>query len=530
MLAEAIYVGIIATTWAYHRWFADKPEKPKPVRELTVPRTDDGAPIPLIYGRCRVNAPVLAWAGTPALRYETASPPDVNYSTLTVDTLMYSGGMLFVLGIPFLNGVNRIYAMGVGEVGMNNVGAGHFPAGPPDFVELADLTGEGGNEHTLRVARMSTAVFHGAYPDPALVDATGLWVQGFVEFLDGNDAQLLVDGAGSPVTKAGQIMVDDGIDPDQIPGFRNRMLACLTGGSGLGTDHPDNFNLGTSPSYPNLYFEVSSYPAGAGLAGTRTVGQEANPADVIFDLLTGPQKLGIPLASVDSTSFAAAAVTLLTEGYGYSRSIEDVRLAEEHILEILKHIDAVMYVDPVTLKWTIKLVRGDYTPSSTPHFTPANCVLEDWRLSGHTGLPNQIRVLFNDRQERYREGAGKASNDANAVGQNGEVIEVVLQIPGICTQAQADTVAERELSALSQPSATCRIRTSRTFAYLVPGDVFRLSQPELGVSEMLFRIAQIDRGTPGSDDIVIDAIRDQYQGLRGGLDEYEIPGLPAHRG
>ena len=67
MFLEAAYIGFLLGDFIYHRWFADKPPETPPVRELTVPRTDEGACYPLVYGRCFVDAAVMVWAGTPSL-------------------------------------------------------------------------------------------------------------------------------------------------------------------------------------------------------------------------------------------------------------------------------------------------------------------------------------------------------------------------------------------------------------------------------------------------------------------------------
>ena len=63
MLAElAIGVSLMLAQWAYHRWWEDKPKQKKQPIDLEIPRTDEGAVVPMIFGRAIVRSPVLAYA------------------------------------------------------------------------------------------------------------------------------------------------------------------------------------------------------------------------------------------------------------------------------------------------------------------------------------------------------------------------------------------------------------------------------------------------------------------------------------
>src|SRR5688572_18686996 len=87
MWGAIAYGSFLAGSYVYHRWFAPKPPKPKPANEISIPRVDEGSSFPLIYGRCRVRSPILAWAGTPSA---TGSGP-----------WQYFMDFFMVLGIPF---------------------------------------------------------------------------------------------------------------------------------------------------------------------------------------------------------------------------------------------------------------------------------------------------------------------------------------------------------------------------------------------------------------------------------------------
>lgn len=515
MFLEIASGAFLLGNYIYHRWTAEEPKKPVPQREVMIPRTDEGASYPLVYGRCRVDAPVLVWAGTPSIdNYDDISH---DFVSVAPGEIRYRAGMLFAIGVPFISGTNKVYRMYAGEVVLNNVGASHFPPGPPDYVEMSELDGEGFDEHELRTCRMSTGNFENPYPDPGIVDPTGLHMIGFVEFLNGNPQQQLVNSLGTPITKAGQIMVDGGVPHAKIPGFRNRMLVCLTGGDGLGINPPDDFVLGSSPNYPLFSFDVSSYPGGTGLGGTQSIGAEANPMDVLYDVLTSPHKLGFPFARVDLASFTEAAVKLREEGHGYSRAIESPTEGRALIDEICQQVDAVIFEDPTDLLIKVKLVRATYNPADVLRIAPENCLkIENLSLGGWANVVNKVRIIFKNRQEHYREDSVTAHNMANAVGQDGIVREVVLSMPGVCTRALAMVIAQRELAARSRPIMKCRATVDRSLRNVNPGDVLSVTYPDYHLDSVIFRVANVERGTLEDGAVKLDLIQD-FNYVRRGL-------------
>ncbi len=298
----------------------------------------------------------------------------------------------------------------------------------------------------------------------------------------------------------------------------------------FGSDYSIHWVHGTTAQLPSYSFECSSYPA-VGLYGSQ-VGDEANPADVIYDLLTGTfGKLGLSTDLVDSVSFEAAARTLLDEAHGYSRAFDELRSASEYIADILKQIDAVLYEDPIDSKIKLKLIRADYVPADCLEINPENCQkIETPAAGGWTGRANKIRVTFPKRGSQYTDGSATAQNQANAVGQDGIVEEVVLDFRGVCTQALADTIAGRELAALSRPMFKCSAIVDRSFLRINPGDVVALTWPDWHISGMLMRVAGVTRGSLQSGAIKLDLIQDFFYTARrvfvGGGDHGALGGFP----
>ncbi len=477
MILELIEAGALVGLYIYHRLTDPGPSKPRG-EGLKLPRIDDGAPYPLIYGRCRVRSPILVWVGSSG-----------NNADVTYGNVVYFTRAMYVAGIGFQDGTNTLIGMFAAD--------DEIPV-PFGFDALSTLTGDGGHESGGTKGWVNTGI---------ILDNgdVGSNVHGYIEFLNGKATQQLVDPTTpwSATTSAGTEMIASGVDPSLIPGYRG-YISILLGAAGAA------WQIGNSPQIQAYSFEVASYASA--FLDRASVDLEANPADVIRDLLVGTfGKLGLDVLMIDYDSFFAAATTLREEGHGYSRAIEESTSAGDIIIEILKQIDAVLFEDPTTGTIKLKLIRADYVPADCLEVNPENCKsLETPAAGGWTGRVNKVRVVFTDRSKQYADGSATAQNQANAVGQNGLVEELVLQFPGVCTQALADDIAGRELAALSRPIFKCSAIVDRSFLRINPGDVVALTWPDWHISGMLMRVAGVTRGSLQDGVIRLDLIQDLF--------------------
>ncbi len=499
MLIEAIQIGVVVAPYVYHRLFDDI-TKSKPQRQLPYPRTEEGAPIPFIYGRCRIRTPILAWIrspGTIRVRNDDGTGTGTGYDSLVPGVqFLYELNMFFVLGIPFPDGHTQLHRIWAGEAAMATQ-----PDDGPDG-SLADLTGDGG-------------------PEPAVyattADVLGLGSgTGFVEFLNGNSSQQLEDVAypHTATTYIGEKM-QASETPGTLAGYRGYASVFLLGDAASnsvgGTVVPDRgWIVGPGAQPPTYSFEASSYPTD--YLDREDVNLDANPIDVIRDVLIGKRgKLGLDVSLIDYASFFYAAVAVREEGNGYSRAIEQGQTADDIIQEILRQVDGTIYLDEVDGLFKIKLVRDDFEPADLYVINPSNCVrLENPAVGGATGLVNKVRVVFTDRDNDYQDGSAVAKNSANAVGQSGVVNEIVLQMPGVCNQASAEKIAKRELRARSRPMFKCTAIVDRQFLRHNPGDVVGLRWPLWNITGLIMRVAGVTRGAPGSNEIKLDLIQDFF--------------------
>ncbi len=514
--------GIMLAQFIYHAWEDYKEsQKPKPAMPRPdIPHIEEGATIPIYFGRCRIRSPIVVWTGEGRSRLPL---PDT--------TPLYELSMMFVLGIPFFDGTNDLHGMFVGDMKMLWDDA---TGGSPPYT--IDGTG-----FTLahRVERPDID-----FGDPDDNDSQGKLsrIGGYIDFLDGNSGQTLFDvGTTDPSNETGyRVSGDNPIAVSTVddvstllPGFRGYACATLVG-NGTG------FYIGSSPQPPTFSFETSTYPSVS--LDAISIGDDANPADVIYEILRGQfAKLGLTVIGggnldslVDYESFRSSAEALNIEVHGFSRAFEATATGEEMINEVLRQIDALIYQDPVDSKIKLKLIRDDYVAADCLLINVNNCKeLTNAAAGGWTGRPNKIRVVFTNRDDNYRDGSAVAQNQANAVGQNGLVEEITINHPGISNATLAGQVASRELAARSRPLFKCSAIVSRDFLRTVPGDVVRVTWSPWNISSMYMRVVGVTRGSMENGEIKLDLIQDLFfvhrglivdGGSHGTIDPFPSPG------
>lgn len=475
MIVQLIEAGILIADFAYHRWQqAHAPREKLLPQEVSIPRVDAGCPVPLIYGRVRVKAPILVWTDTPSRDLGAG----VGINGYPSGVTFYKMNMFFVVGIPFQSGTTRMYNMWAGD---RKFGGGPWAVGP-GLAITTEISGSSSTDGTSDVGLVgSQAVYY-----------------------DGNPAQDL------GVEEAGVLMTASGVDIFQVPSYYDFLSIILY-------DTTQQWTIGSSPNVAAYSFEASSYQDSHGYPAVgvyAAIGQESNPINVIYDLLTSDLKLGLPASYIDFTSFQTAASTCYTEGNGYSRTIETTKPASEHIQEILRQIDGAIDEDPSTGKLVIKLIRADYNPSTILHVTKDNCdKLTGFAMGGWTGLQSSVRLEYTNRAKDYADDNEISHNQGNATNQ-GETEELVVQMPGVCTQLLAANMARREVAATLRPIMKFRVLVGREFLRCMRGDPIKVTWNGPDIAGLIFRVADIDRGTIEDGKIALDLIQDYFYTYR----------------
>lgn len=274
--------------------------------------------------------------------------------------------------------------------------------------------------------------------------------------------------------------------------------------------------LGTAPTVHPWIFEVSRIPDGLGMAsydpGSEVVNTwDCNPMNVIFEILTDNDwGLAIPNTQIDTTNFREVASVLAGENNGFSMVLDGEREASDILSEVTRQIDGSLYFDREVGLWRCILARDDYSPTVLDHFNEDNILeLTDYSRATWQETTNQVRVLFVDRDDGYKDTFAFAQDMANNIIQDG-TISVDLNYPGVKNRTLANNIAWRELSTLSFPLAKINFLVNREGFNLVPGAVFRFSWGRLGLVEIVFRLARVEYGTIEDGTIIVYAIQDIF--------------------
>lgn len=236
---------------------------------------------------------------------------------------------------------------------------------------------------------------------------------------------------------------------------------------------------------------------------------DMNPAHIIRECLTNATwGMGYPDAEMGD-SFTAAADTLYGESFGISIEWSDDSAIEDFVNDIMRYIDAVLYVDRTTGKFELKLIRKDYDISTLLHLDRSNIdKITDYAFQSFGELTTTVTVEWFSNQDlvtkmvSVSDGALVAAQQAN--------IQSDQKYPGITNAFLANRIAARDLRTSSTPIRSCTIYAKPEANILQLGDVFYLTWPDFEMTDVIMRVAGISYGDGKSNRVLISATEDIY--------------------
>ncbi|MFO2166961.1 phage tail protein [Pseudomonas aeruginosa] len=236
-----------------------------------------------------------------------------------------------------------------------------------------------------------------------------------------------------------------------------------------------------------------------------------NPAHILVQCLTDPHwGMGYPPDCIGD-SFWDAAWKLSDEGFGLNLIWTRQQPIESFIAQVLDHVGGILYTDPEQGRFELKLLRDDYWIESLPQLGPDEIVrLERFERAQWGELPNELTVVYTDWQT-----GGDATvtvENLAAIQLQGGVINQRRDYPGVNYGPLAARLALRDLRALGSPLARMTLTVARDTLERapLPGDVFLLNWPRLGIDQMVVRVTGIDTGTLGTLEWRIEAMEDVF--------------------
>lgn len=266
------------------------------------------------------------------------------------------------------------------------------------------------------------------------------------------------------------------------------------------------FFLGESTTPQPVYFEVDTYPSSLGFP---PIGQDCNPIEIIWDILTNPWGgLGEPAATFDRDAFLRAGMILQTEQHGMSLVLSRPNEAGQILEEILNQIDGILLTNELGLV-SIELVRPIEDLDSIPSFDEEHIIeILEYNQADWSSTINQVRVSYIDRDNEYQEKTAMVQDSANISIQQ-KVVSSEYKFPGIKSARVAHQVASRELRLLSIPLISLRIRATQSVAQL-PGRPMKISWEEYGLEDLVLRVQKVDYGNINDPKATIDLVQDAY--------------------
>jgi len=436
--------------------------RPAGLGDFSFPTATEGRSVPLIWGTVRLKAPNVVWYGNLRQVAITEKVKTGIFSSTRITT-----GYRYKVGIQFA-----------------------LCRGPVDScvgVRIHDKFADGGRTGAGAMSISAPTILGGED-----FGAGGIESENAAWFYVGD------------TTQTADSYLSTQLSPAIVPGYRG---TCYYIFQGL---------VGTSPSVQPWSFDLRRIPDGLELATAQPGDEvidtsEANPMNVLYEIMTDTDwGLKIPAGSINVASFRAAAATLATELNGFSMVLDNEKEASEVVNEVLRQIDGALYFDRANGDWKMKLIRDDYVLASQPLFDETNILsLVDYSRTTWSETTNQVRLLFSDTDDNFKQAYALAQDMANVEIQGGN-ISAEVNYPGCKKRTLANQLVWRELATLAYPIAKHTISVNRKGFNLVPGDVYRWSNARLGIIELPMRITRIDYGTLTDGKIKITAAQDIF--------------------
>jgi len=242
---------------------------------------------------------------------------------------------------------------------------------------------------------------------------------------------------------------------------------------------------------------------------------DMNPAHIIRECLTDTNwGMGYPEADMGD-SFVSAADTLFAEQMGISILWSQQTSIEDFVEEIVRHIDAALYVDRTTGKFKLKLIRDDYDESSLLVLDQSNISrVEGYSKQTLAELVNEITVTYNSNETGQTETV--TLQNLAMIQQQGAIIPATVDYPGFANQRIAAKAAARDLKAMSTPLVTATIYANREAAVLNSGSVFRWNWTETDedgngiATSYIMRVTEIAFGDGVDNTVRIQCAQDVF--------------------
>lgn len=271
-----------------------------------------------------------------------------------------------------------------------------------------------------------------------------------------------------------------------------------------------NYELGGSASLANHNFEVIS-----DITFSDSI-HDANPADVIEDLIINPRYGASPYLSMDDLSefrtYCAAANLLI------SPALTEQREAHEIINEIVEAVNCAVVPSPDGLKiktFGDSSISGNgytFTPNLEPvyHLTDDDFISEDEppirvRRSRDTDAFNHTQIEYVNRFNQYNTETVEAKDQAN-IEMFGLRTEDPVKLEMFCEPKIARHAVQLRLQRLLYVRNEYEFNLGWKYCRLEPMDIVTITDESLGLDQFPVRITRVEEDEDGMLTITADEL------------------------
>jgi hypothetical protein len=236
-----------------------------------------------------------------------------------------------------------------------------------------------------------------------------------------------------------------------------------------------------------------------------------NPAHILYECITNRQwGRGYDRSRIGESTWGPVAQTLYNEGFGLCMKWSRQDSLQAFIQEILDHIGGTLYVNRETGLLDLDLIRDDYNVDDLPLFDRTSGLLSVDQSEAATQadaiseiIVKYRDVLLNEEQEiRAQNLAVIQSNEGTSSKTN--------NYSGIPILSLAARVAQRDLRAVSASTNRYSVKLDRRAWRIRPGSVFRVSDPDMGIENLVLRAGKVGDGTLTNGPITVEAALDVF--------------------
>lgn len=464
----------------------DNQLKPGGLGDFNFPTATENRIIPVIWGTVKMQGPNVVWYGD----------LDVAPIIKKIKTGMFSSKKQ-TIGFYYNVGIHMAWAR-------SPIGSSH---------KLRKIWIDQDLVYTNSGVATSTVQIN----EPELFGGNELGNGGFtadIDWYDGSETQSTNDYLAQ--------FQNSGAGTDRLPAYNATAAFVVRQYNAASAAASKGAYVGNSTSIKPIYAELQRLPNGLGLSSGDAFlngGLDCNPMNVLYELITDPEiGMGESEDVIDLDNFTTAAETLADEGNGFSYVCDNVTDIPSLFKLIEEQIDGVVFLDPAVGKFRVKLARADYNIDDALQLTDATVIeIQDHSVAMWSDTSNVSRVIFNDRNDDYKERPAIAQDMANQMVQGAGTAGTALSVPnerkypGVKVALLANAIAWRDLRTLAYPLVRATLAIGRIGWSVTPGQVVAWTNSRHGYTKLPMRVTRIDYGQIESGRVILTLVQDIFK-------------------